>query len=113
MDLTKIVLVVLTIISAIVTGIIIPLIKAKTKKADIDYVMGIVSIAVNAAEQIYKQSGMGKEKKAYVLNFLKSKGVKVSEDELDKMIESCVLEITKWKKELETPVVIAEKIESN
>lgn len=110
MDFTKIVLVVLTIISAIVTGIIIPLIKAKVKKADIDYKMRIVSIAVGAAEQIYKQSGMGKKKKAEVLKFLKSEGIKVSEDELDKMIESCVLEITKWKKELETPVVIAESI---
>lgn len=110
MDFTKIVLVVLTIISAIVTGIIIPLIKAKVKKADIDYKMRIVSIAVGAAEQIYKQSGMGKKKKAEVLKFLKSEGIKVSEDELDKMIESCVLEINKWKKELETPVVIAESI---
>lgn len=49
-----------------------------------------MSIAVSAAEQIYVGSGRGEEKKAYVLEFLNSKGFTVDMDSLDKLIESAV-----------------------
>lgn len=49
-----------------------------------------MSVAVTAAEQIYIGSGRGEEKKAYVLEFMNSKGFTVDMDALDKLIESAV-----------------------
>ena len=51
-------------------------------------------IAVSAAEQIYTGSGRGEEKKAYVLEWLRSHGVTVDDEKLDAMIEAAVYELT-------------------
>lgn len=105
MNAVNVMYVVLSIVSVLVSGLLIPYIKSKTKKEDREYILSLVEIAVNAAEQIYRESGMGKEKKQYVLNYLESKNIKVSMLELDGLIEASVMEINKWKKELKTPVV--------
>ena len=49
-------------------------------------------IAVEAAEQIYKESGMGKEKFAYVSEWI-SRKFKISEEDLKNIIESAVYKI--------------------
>ncbi|WP_071026385.1 phage holin [Peptoniphilus raoultii] len=100
MSLNNIFYVVLSIVSVIVTGIIIPVLKQKYGQDKIKNTMDIVTIAVRAAEQIYTQSGQGPLKKKYVLEYLKDKNIKVSEDELDAMIESAVLELNRWEKEI-------------
>ena len=51
-----------------------------------------VKIAVEAAEQIYNGSGLGKEKFAYVAEWI-SKKFKVSETDLKNIIESAVYEL--------------------
>ena len=53
-----------------------------------------VGIAVKAAEQIYKNSGQGKEKFAYVSEWI-SKKFKISEADLKNIIESAVYELNK------------------
>lgn len=53
-----------------------------------------VGIAVRAAEQIYKESGMGKEKFEYVSTWIADK-FKISKTELKNLIESAVFEINK------------------
>ena len=53
-----------------------------------------MKIAVSAAEQIYTGSGRGEEKKAYVLEWLRSHGVTVDDEKLDAMIEAAVYELT-------------------
>ena len=45
------------------------------------------------AEQIYRESGMGKEKKAFVLEFLEQKGLKIDLASIDNLIEAAVLEL--------------------
>ena len=55
-----------------------------------------VGIAVRAAEQIYKDSGKGKEKFAYVSNWISEK-FKISEADLKNLIENAVFEINKDK----------------
>ena len=55
-----------------------------------------VGIAVRAAEQIYKESGMGKEKFAYVVDWI-SKKFKISEADLKNLIENAVFEINSEK----------------
>ena len=66
----------------------------------------MVDIAVKAAEQIYNQNGQGDLKKKYVLQYLKDKGVKISEEDLNNMLESSVFEINKWKEELKNKPVV-------
>ncbi len=56
-----------------------------------------VEIAVRAAEQIYKESGKGKEKFAYVSKWISEK-FKISETDLKNLIENAVFEINKDKK---------------
>ncbi len=92
--------VVLSIVSVLVTGVLVPLLKQKYGKEKVTSVMEAVEIAVKAAEQIYSASGQGQLKKQYVLMRLNEQGIKLSEKELDDMIEASVLELNRWKQEI-------------
>ena len=56
-----------------------------------------VTIAVNAAEQIYKESGQGKEKFDYVAKWISTK-FNISTADLKNIIESAVYELNEQKK---------------
>lgn len=98
-DITQIVLAVIGLLSAVLTGFIIPWLKSK-----IDINTGkvtenqaamlklVINTAVKAAEQLYN-SEAGQEKKAYVVNLLKEQGIKVELPEIDAAIEAAVLEL--------------------
>ena len=79
---------------AVVTCVLIPYIKSKTTTEQQKEINAWVKIAVSAAEQIYTGSGRGEEKKAYVLEWLRSHGVTVDDEKLDAMIEAAVYELT-------------------
>ncbi len=81
--------IVIPVLCTILTVYIIPILKEKK-------LYNAVVIAVNAAEQIYKDSGMGKEKFAYVKEWIKKK-FKVSDEDLKNIIESTVYELNKGK----------------
>ena len=89
-DLTPIIMAVIALISAIVTGYVIPLVKSKTTNAQFSEIVGWVKVAVGAAEQLYVGQGRGEEKKAHVLKFLEEKGYKVDTEAIDAMIEAAV-----------------------
>ena len=72
-----------------ILGYVIPFLKDKN-------IYNYAKIAVQAAEQIYKESGMGKEKFEYVKNWLNKK-LNISDDDLKKIIESAVYELNKEK----------------
>lgn len=57
-----------------------------------DDIVKWVKVAVKAAEQIYTESGQGKEKFAYVSEWI-SKKFKISETDLKNIIESAVYEL--------------------
>ena len=57
-----------------------------------DNVIKWVNIAVKAAEQIYKESGMGKEKFAYVSEWISNK-FNISESDLKNLIENAVFDL--------------------
>ena len=84
---------VLTILFALVTMYVIPWIKTKVSAEELTEIIKWVKIAVQAAEMIYKESGMGEEKKTYVKTFLEDKGIKYDERQIDSLIESAVLEL--------------------
>ena len=89
-NITPIVEFVIALLCTIITYAIIPYIKSKTTIAQQQEILECVTIAVTAAEQIYKGTGRGKEKKAYVMQWLKDRGFEVDEAKIDAMIESAV-----------------------
>lgn len=92
--------VILSIVSVLITGVLIPLLKQKYGRDKITSVMEAVDIAVKAAEQIYTKTGQGQLKKQYVLMRLNEQGIKISEKELDDMRRASVLELNRWKQEI-------------
>lgn len=100
MNASNIFYVVLSVVSVLITGVLVPLLKQKYGKEKIVNVMEAVDIAVKAAEQIYKETGQGDLKKQYVLTRLNEQGFKVTEKDLDDMRRASVLELNRWKKEI-------------
>lgn len=92
-DLTPVVNAIIALIAAAISVFLIPWIKEKIEAEKLEQIMGWVTIAVEAAEQIYRESGMGAKKKAYVLDFLAKKGCTLDADSVDAMIESAVLNL--------------------
>ena len=95
LNLTEILEALITLLFVIATGCLIPFIKTKVSKDKLNEVMVWVKAAVHAAEQIYKGTSRGKEKKEYVLNFLNEKGIELDTDSIETLIESTVLELNK------------------
>lgn len=84
---------VIALIAAIITAFVIPWIRSKTTAAQFEKIKMWVTVAVEAAEQLYTGSGRGAEKKAYVVEFLNSKGFKIDAETLDKLIEAAVFNL--------------------
>lgn len=95
MDMYQIGMLVIAVLSAVVTYVVVPLLRAKLGDQQLAVVKEWVAIAVHAAEQIYNAGGQGAEKKQYVVDFLTGKGLKISMEELDKLIEAAVFEMNK------------------
>ena len=95
MNVTPIINAFIALVAAVITGILIPFIKAKTTAQSREEIRAWVTIAVSAAEQLYKgQSGVGNAKKAYVIDFLAAHNFIVDETEIDALIESEVYKLT-------------------
>lgn len=80
---------------AILLCVIVPALRAKYSAEKLDELNGWVRLAVLAVEQIYNESGMGKQKKDAVIWFLHKKGYTVDEATIDVMIEAAVCELNK------------------
>ena len=89
-DITSIVNAVIALLAAVVSTFLVPWIKGKVEAQKLEKVADWVTIAVSAAEQIYKESGMGEKKKQYVIDFLEDKGLTVDINSVDAMIEAAV-----------------------
>lgn len=92
--------VLIPLLGAILTYLIVPLILQKTTKQQRENIYFWVTVAVQAAEMIYKGKGQGKLKKEYVIDFLTSKGIRLTIQELDALIEAAVLELNITKEKL-------------
>lgn len=111
-DLTPLVNALIAVVAVVITIYVIPWIKSRTTTAQRENIQEWVKIGCSAAEQLYN-SGQIQNRKAYVLQFLAQKKLKVNTDELDKLIEAAVLEINKeWNSEAadrEPPIAEAEQ----
>lgn len=92
-DITNITSAVITLIIALVTTFLIPWLKTKLDAEKFEQVKAWTKVAVDAAEMIYKGAGRGEEKKAYVLEYLNSKGYTLDEESINNLIEAAVLEL--------------------
>ena len=92
-NITPIAEAVFALIGVVITAVVIPYIRSKTTAQQQAEINDWVKIAVSAAEQLYKGSGRGTEKKAYVLGWLDKHGVTVDESKLDALIEAAVYDL--------------------
>lgn len=91
-DITEVVKIVMQLVVTCIIVFVVPYVKSKLSAEELDTALMWIDIAVAAAEQIYS-STQGSEKKAYVIDFIESKGFKIDSSELDKAIEASVLEL--------------------
>lgn len=98
-DLTQILLAIITLLGTIITGFLLPWLRRKieaenTKISETGAALIYMAIdtAVKAAEQLYK-SDEGEAKKKYVVDVLKEQGFDVDLASVDAAIEAAVLEL--------------------
>lgn len=93
MDITIIIKALVALLSAAITGVLIPWIKSKTDELQYEQIRNLVGVAVAAAEQIYLGTGRGAEKKAFVVHWLDEHNVAFDADEIDAIIEAEVFKL--------------------
>lgn len=91
-DLTQIILAIITLIGAIITRYVIPWIKNKLTDHQYDALCILVRTGVFAAEQLFT-SDQWKEKKQYVVDLLEENGYTVDSTAVDALIEATVREL--------------------
>lgn len=84
------------LVAAVITAFVIPWLKGKIDADKLEKIELWVTVAVEAAEQLYVGSGRGAEKKAYVVQFLQEKGFTIDPDSLDKLIEAAVFNLPEY-----------------
>lgn len=90
----NLILAIIPVLSAIVTGFIIPLIKEKIGSEKLIKYEEWATQAVQAAEMLFNGKGMGETKKEYVVDFLnemfnKNKTV-ITPNQIEVLVESAV-----------------------
>ena len=93
-DLTQIILAVITFLFAVLMRYVIPAIKEKTNANQMELIRAAVKSAVYAVEQLYK-SKPGQEKKQLVIEFLKEQGYILDDSHIENDINYLIEEIVK------------------
>lgn len=91
-DLTQIILSIITLIGAVLTGFVIPWLKNKLTDHQYETLSALVRVGVFAAEQIFATE-QWKEKKQYVVDLLEENGYTVNTTAVDALIEATVREL--------------------
>ena len=91
--------IVISIAIALITTYLVPFIKNKIQQDKYAELLQMVNVAVLAAEQTFKGSGMGALKKEEVIGFvtkwMNDRGVIISEEQLSNLIEAAVYAMNK------------------
>lgn len=91
-DLTQIILAVITLLGAVITGFLIPWLKNKLTDHQYDMLATLIRVGVFAAEQLFTTE-QWKEKKQYVVDLLAENGYTVDATAVDALIEATVREL--------------------
>ena len=94
-DITQILLALITLAGAAVTTFLIPWLKSKTSDTQQTELLAWVQIAVVAAEQIYTGGGRGQEKLEYVTAWLENKGLRYDAETIRVAVEAAVYNLKK------------------
>ena len=78
---------------AIALAFVVPYARRKITAEDWAQATSMATSAVEAAEMLYRDSGMGKTKKEYVKHFLLERGIAYDDEVIDILIESAVLQL--------------------
>lgn len=97
----QIILSLIPVLGAIVTYFVIPFLKEKINTEKLSQYKEWATLAVKAAEMLWPESGMGSDKKQFVVDYLNKmfneKKVVITEEQLNVLIESAVQELNKYK----------------
>lgn len=93
-DLTQIILAVITLIFGLLMRYVIPSIKQKTTADQLELIRAAVKTGVYAIEQLYK-SKPGQEKKQLVLDYLRGQGFDLDDAQVEKQINFLIEEAVK------------------
>ena len=89
--------IVVSICAALVTVYLIPYIRTLKEDKRYESLVGIVEVAVKAAEQNFKQKGSGAAKKEEVMKFVQdwmmNHGIEIRIDQLDQLVEAAVYQL--------------------
>lgn len=93
-DITTLLEIAITIVSAILTGFLIPFVRSRLSAEKNEKLEFWIRTAFKAAEQLFKNSEKaGIKKKDWVVQFLLSKGLVFDVDEVTALIESEVYKL--------------------
>lgn len=85
---------VVIVISVILTRYLVPYFKSQIQETQYMEVLDIIERAVLSAEQVLHAPNQGKAKKAevvaFVSHYLAERGIHITEEQLDKLIEAAV-----------------------
>ena len=99
-DWTQIFIALISLAGALLTGVVIPYIRAKTTKQQRDNIYTIIQSAVWAADQMFKASDpTGELRLRWVMNQLEELNLNVTESDLVLMVEQAVKELNIAEKE--------------
>ena len=96
-NLFNIILTIIPVIGAIITYFVIPFIKSSVSEKQLAQYKEWAKLAVKTAEMLWRETGHGEDKKAYVISFLndmfnKNKVV-ITEQQMEILIEAAVKEM--------------------
>ena len=96
-NLFNVILTVIPVIGAIITYFIVPFIKSSVSEKQLAQYKEWANLAVKTAEMLWRETGHGEDKKAYVVSFLndmfnKNKVV-ITEQQMEILIEAAVKEM--------------------
>lgn len=103
-DLTQIILAVITLLGAVMMRFVIPAIIARTDERKRELLCAAIDTAVFAAQQLFATDAF-KEKKEYVMNLLKEQGYKIDDEAINAAVEA---EVLKMKNELKPKTALNE-----
>lgn len=104
-DLTPLLQAVITVISLVITGMLVPWLKAKLTEQQQVNLNAAIRILVYAAEQVYG-AGNGDEKMEYVIERLRAKGFAVDKDAIEAAVKG--MNIDSW---FASNVAVTDKID--
>jgi hypothetical protein len=93
-----ILMLIIKVLAILVMAFVLPWISKRMGSENYAKLLQAIKLAVQAAEQLFPDSGVGVKKKQWVLDFINSK-FKIKEDDVERLLEAFVYELNKDKLE--------------